>query len=209
MKTGDIQRQLKSLRAEITEHAKKHPWLLLAAGVGGLLTGWLGRTRIPQLLTYITNSQRDDWFGPLRAIPFPQPGNPEAVLITNDFERENVITETFPILGTIRIHRAAAPSLHRIMSEIESKGWAYKIKTFDGSYVPRFVRGSDTSLSSHAFATSIDINARENGQGMPPTKDQEDLAPIFQKHGWYWGKNFTTKTDPMHFEYVLPPRGVI
>lgn len=207
LKPGDIKPELQKLGASIREHAKKHPWLLVAAGVGGLFVGWLGRTRIPQLLDYITTSQRDAWFGPLRAIPFPQPNNPEAVLITNDFERNNVITETFPILGTIRIHKAAAPSLQRIMREIEAKGWAHKIKTFDGSYVPRFVRGSSINLSSHAFATSIDINARENGQGMLPTRDQEDLAPIFEKHGWYWGKKFS-KTDPMHFEYVIPPGGV-
>jgi hypothetical protein len=209
MNRGDIKQKLQSLRATVVsntvEHAKKHPWLLVAAGVGGLFTGFLGRTQIPKILLYLSNSERDNWFGPLRAIKFPIATNPEAVLITNDFEKQNIITETFPIIGSIRIHRQAAPSLRRIMREIEAKGWAHKIKSFNGSFVPRFVRGSETSLSSHAYGTSIDINAAENGQGMEPTEDQKQLAPIFEKHGWYWGDRFKSLRDPMHFEFVLKP----
>lgn len=203
MAQGGFKQRLQAFGADIKQHAKEHPWALIAAGVGGLVVGWLGRTQGFRLLTYVTNSQRDAWFGPLRAIPYPQANNAEAVLITNNFEAENIISETFPIIGKIRIHRLAAPSLQRIMAEIERKGWAHKIKSFDGSFVPRFVRNSTTSLSSHAYGTSVDINAKENGQGMEPTQDQKDIAPIFEKNGWYWGDKFTTLRDPMHFEYVI------
>lgn len=160
----------------------------------------------PAGLVYPTTAQRDAWFGPLTAVPAPTAGNPEAVRITNDFEARNIIRKAFPLVGTIQIHRAAAPSLEAALTDIVNAGLGGELKRFAGSYVPRFVRGSTTNLSSHSYGTSIDVNDHENPQGSPPTAGQARLAPFFERRGWFWADRYkTSKRDPMHFEFILPP----
>ncbi len=183
----------------------KHTQALLAGATGLIVLLWPRKT---SPLSYITTSQRDQWYGPIRFIPLPTIDNPEGISVTNDFYARNIVRKAFPIIGVASIHKLAAPSLEAALREIERKGWASKIRSFEGGYYPRYVRGSSTNLSSHSYGTSIDINAWSNPQGSPPTDDQALLAPIFEKHGWYWGDRFTSKRDPMHFEFIIQPKGV-
>lgn len=162
-------------------------------------------------LHYPTPAERDALYGPLDWEPAPTANNPEAIRITNGFERQIVAVDV-PLLGRVRIHRGAAPSLVRALEEIERLGWGHKIRSFEGGFEPRVVRRLDGTLSgnlsSHAYGTSIDVNAGSNPQGGEATADQRDLAGVFERHGWYWGARFSTP-DPMHFEYVLPPERTV
>lgn len=72
------------------------------------------------------------------------------------------------------------------------------LKTWDGCYVIRNVRGSSTSLSRHSWAMAFDINAAWNGLGVKPVFSKE-FVDIFKSEGFYWGGDFTRK-DGMHFE---------
>lgn len=180
---------------------------LIGAAAGLIAVLWPRKTA-PAKLDYLTTVQRDKYYGPIQYIPSPTTGNPEGVLITNDFHARNIITKDFPLIGKAQIHKIAAPSLEAALQEIQKKGLGSKIKTFAGGYYPRFVRGSQTNLSSHSYGTSIDINADTNPLWGQPTADQQALATIFAKHGWYWGANFS-RPDPMHFEYVIPPQGAV
>ena len=190
----------------------KPSWLLWGLGVGaGLsLLRWLRRVPLPApLLSYLTPAQRDALYGPLSWVPAPSVNNLEAIRITNGFERR-IVSVNLPVLGLVRVHEGAAPSLVRALSEIERRGWTGKIRSFEGGFEPRLVRGSGSSsnnLSSHAYGTSIDVNAGTNPQGGSPTADQRDLAGVFERHGWYWGARFSNP-DPMHFEFVRPPERV-
>ncbi len=177
---------------------------LVASGAGLLVLLWPRKTT---KLDYIDTGTRDRWYGPIRYVPAPIPGNPEGIQITNDFQAQNIVRKDFPIIKLASIHRLAAPSLERALREIQAKGWADKIRSFEGGFYPRFVRNSRTNLSSHSYGTSIDINAGTNPQGGAPTRDQADIAPIFERNGWYWGNRFSYP-DPMHFEYVGKPPGV-
>lgn len=178
----------------------------LAGGLGFLVAIWPRSARAAGPLTYITNAQRDAWYGPITYVPAPVAGNAEGIRITNDFEARNIIRKNFPLIGYAAIHKEAAGPLEAALKEIERKGWGYKVRTFAGGFYPRFVRNSNTSLSSHSYGTSVDINADTMPQGSAPTQDQIDIAPIFEKHGFYWGNKFSYP-DPHHLEYVLPPRG--
>lgn len=177
---------------------------LVASAAGLLVLIWPRKTT---KLDYITPTIRDHWYGPIRYVPAPTPYNAEGVTITNDFKAQNIVTREFPIIGLASIHRLAAPSLEKALREIKAKGWAHKIRSFEGGFYPRYVRGSTTNLSSHSYGTSIDVNAGTNPQGGASTPDQDDIAPIFERNGWYWGKRFSF-TDPMHFEFVGKPKGV-
>lgn len=179
----------------------------IAGGLSFLVAIW-PRSAKAANLSYITNAQRDSWYGPIKYVAAPIAGNPEGIRITNDFEARNIVRENFPLIGFAAIHREAAGPLRAALEEIERKGWGYKIRSYAGGFYPRFVRNSTTSLSSHSYGTSVDINADEMPQGSAPTKDQLDIAPIFEKHGFYFGGKFSYP-DPHHFEYVLPPKGIV
>lgn len=158
----------------------------------------------PAPLRYPSNAEREARFGPLHYVAAPTASNPEAVRITNDFARR-IVRRDFPLIGPADVHELAAPSLMAALSDIEAAGLGPLVRQFAGSWVPRFVRKSKTSLSSHSYGTSIDVNAADNPQGSPPTADQARLAPYFERRGWYWGDRFTTTRDPMHFEFVGAP----
>jgi hypothetical protein len=154
--------------------------------------------------SYISTSERDERFGPLVWTHSPSVTNPERVVVVNSFASDNLVRRTYPELPgnpTIDIHRDAAEPLARVLEDLEERGMLGLIRSYDGVYNPRLVRGSTTNLSSHAYGTSIDLNARENPLGSPPTSDQRRLAEVFEQHGWYWGDRFSRR-DPMHFEWL-------
>lgn len=71
-----------------------------------------------------------------------------------------------------------------------------------GMLVVRNVRGSTTSISNHSWGTAIDLKI----DGVLDVRGDDLvqygltlLAPIFNRHGWYWGAAYRTE-DAMHFE---------
>lgn len=65
------------------------------------------------------------------------------------------------------------------------------VLTYAGSFDPRFIRGSTTTLSNHAFGSAFDINAEWNPLGHTPApKGTEgsvrELVPIAHEYGFYW-----------------------
>jgi Putative peptidoglycan binding domain/D-alanyl-D-alanine carboxypeptidase len=73
-----------------------------------------------------------------------------------------------------------------------------------GMLCARLVRGSAVSISNHSWGTAIDLTL--NGQ-LDPRGDQNRttqrglalIAPIFNRHKFYWGAGFPIE-DSMHFE---------
>jgi peptidoglycan hydrolase-like protein with peptidoglycan-binding domain len=66
----------------------------------------------------------------------------------------------------------------------------------------RYVRGSETAISTHSWGIAIDLKV--DGELDKPYDQKVQyglslLAPIFNKHGWYWGAAFPNE-DAMHFE---------
>lgn len=71
-----------------------------------------------------------------------------------------------------------------------------------GMLCARFVRGSTTSISNHSWGAAIDLNLNGQLDERGNNKTQRGLAaiaPIFNRHEWYWGAGFPTE-DAMHFE---------
>lgn len=97
----------------------------------------------------------------------------------------------------------AVESLTEVMADIKSE----EPEVFDalgtaGMLCARLVRGSKSSISNHSWGMAVDLNL--NGQLDAPGngKTQRGLAriaPIFNRHGWYWGAAFP-REDAMHFE---------
>jgi hypothetical protein len=73
-----------------------------------------------------------------------------------------------------------------------------------GMLCARLVRGSATSISNHSWGTAIDLtlNGLLDQRGDKNRTTQVGLAriaPIFNRHKWYWGAGFPIE-DSMHFE---------
>jgi D-alanyl-D-alanine carboxypeptidase len=113
----------------------------------------------------------------------------------------------FPQSGKIKFHRKAAPHLQAAIAEISRKGLIGKIRSFDGAWVPRTIRGSGGTYSAHAFGIALDINSKWNSLGKPPLLPDQDgstveLVPIFESHGFYWGGRFRMP-EGGHFQYGI------
>jgi D-alanyl-D-alanine carboxypeptidase/Putative peptidoglycan binding domain len=71
-----------------------------------------------------------------------------------------------------------------------------------GMLCVRNIRGSATGISNHSWGTAIDLTLAGALDRYGDGKVQYGLtliAPIFNRHGWYWGAVFG-KEDGMHFE---------
>ena len=71
-----------------------------------------------------------------------------------------------------------------------------------GMLCARFVRGSTSALSNHSWGTAIDLTLDGNLDRRGDRRVQVGLvhiAPIFNRHGWFWGAGFPVE-DAMHFE---------
>lgn len=173
----------------------------------------LGFPPEPAFRPLSSTDERQRRFGPLHYEPAPRPDNPEAIRILDGWEADNIVTVTIPQLagveglhkaGRVRFHRKAAAQLVALWAAWEKRGLVARVRTWAGAYAPRFIRGSRTVLSNHAFGTAFDINAAWNPLGAQPALPGTpgcllDLVPVAQEFGFYWGGHFTRR-DGMHFE---------
>jgi len=152
-------------------------------------------------------------FGQIVAKAAPTPSNPERIIITNGFEA-NIVSRVVPQLvgiegalasGKVSVHRLVADQLVSLWAAWERLGLVGLVTGFGGLWVPRFVRGSTTTLSNHAWGTAFDINVSANYLWHLPAFPGENgslfkLVPIAQDYGFGWGGHYRGRLDGMHFE---------
>ena len=163
-----------------------------------------------------SDSARKRMFEELRFKAAPTPQNREAIKVLDDWETRNIQTVMLPELkgisvfgktssGRMRFHRKAADQLRALWAGWGDAGLIDRILTYEGSYNPRFSRGSRKKLSNHAYGTAFDINANWNGLGRIPALEGapgsvRELVEIANDHGFFWGGHFKHRPDGMHFE---------
>ena len=159
-------------------------------------------------------ASRQKLFGAFKFEAAPVAGNRENIRILGDWEERQIVRVEVPQLrgiagapasGKISFHRAAAPQLLRLWQAWEEAGLLHLVKTWDGSFVPRFVRGSRSNLSNHSFGGAFDINASFNSLGTRPALvgrqgSVRELVPLANKFGFFWGGHYAGRADGMHFE---------
>lgn len=96
-------------------------------------------------------------------------------------------------------HKKLVTQFQKVFNEINEKGLAKEVYSFDGCWNVRKVRGG-TKLSLHSWAIAIDINYEGNELGNNSPKMPKSLIDIFAKYNFYWGGYFS-RCDGMHFEY--------
>lgn len=171
---------------------------------------WPPKPSFPQL----TAAQRQQVFTQFSFTPAPTPGNPEAIKMDQAWARANIAMVEIPQLRGVPgapsgpprfpFHRLAQHQVSGLFTAWGSLGLLGLVKSWGGSFAPRFVRGSRTALSNHSYGTAFDINVAWNGLGVTPALVGRDgsvrrLVPVANKLGIYWGGHFS-RPDGMHFE---------
>jgi len=102
------------------------------------------------------------------------------------------------------LHKKVKGQWKAILSEIEAQGLGKDLLTCGGSWAPRFVRGSRTTFSSHAFGTAIDFNVPWNYMRQTPARKGKkgylgNIVAICKHYKVYSGAWFR-RLDGMHLE---------
>jgi len=159
---------------------------------------------------------RQKVFGKFQFEPSPTPKNKERIKILGNWEKQNIVSLQLPELkgidvfgkpssGRMRFHKKAADQLKGLWSSWGKNDLIHLIRSYEGSFVPRFIRGSKETLSNHAFGSAFDINMKWNRLGKIPAPvgsegSVRELIPIAHEFGFYWGGHFRNRPDGMHFE---------
>ena len=122
--------------------------------------------------------------------------------ITHQTLRTLVITKD---VGPFRVRglKPAVDSLVEVLADIEREEPTVFVGLGTaGMLCARFVRNSTTAISNHSWGMAIDLNLNGDLDRPGNGKTQRGLAqiaPIFNRHKWYWGAGFP-REDAMHFE---------
>lgn len=192
------------------------------------------------------NASRNKALGCFRFILQPQSvrPDPETIVIkgscdgkVKDWVSENIVNFDIPQLQfasgfnhRFRCHKLIAPKVKDLFEAWEKEDLLHLFLTFDGAFVPRYIRHlkhpplppeghspkdsvAVDHLSNHAFGSAFDVNAEKNPQAVspPPEVDAKGsvrlLVPTANKLGFFWGGHYRppTKFDGMHFEFANFP----
>ncbi|MEP6477439.1 MAG: M15 family metallopeptidase [Actinomycetota bacterium] len=136
----------------------------------------------------------------------PVPGDPGYLQVDPRWVDTHIVTVTIPVLGRVTCNRALMPQLRGAMQELDERGLASLIHTYNGCYVPRFINRIPTaSISHHTWGVAFDCNAATNPFGSPTHQDAR-LVEILRRWGFTWGGDFIVP-DGNHFEYRRPSAG--
>lgn len=133
---------------------------------------------------------------------------------------------TTTVYMKMKVNRVVAPLIQAAMEEAYNANDGTVIRSYDGAYNVRSMRGS-SSTSAHAFGAAIDLNASSgnstysNGFGSYSYSNQsahDSMAEnhtkyevfyeggayveAFKHYGFVWGGDFNGTQDGMHFSFV-------
>ena len=161
----------------------------------------------------LSSEERERTFGgPFDWVHRPANDNPENIEIRGGWEADNIVSVDLPELAEatrgefrgMQWNKRARKQLEDLWKAWKAAGLLPLIKTYEGAFVPRLVRGSTKSISNHAYGTAFDINYEWNQLGKTPARPGTngsvwELVPLAHEHGFFWG-GFFSRGDGMHFE---------
>lgn len=173
----------------------------------------------PTNIKPLLGASKEQTFGKIEYISAPTIKNPEAIKITNGYRKNNIVLFKNPYLAKIlggkykrmRFHKDCKYQMLQLWKAWDKAGLLEGIISYGGTYIARYIRGSRTNLSNHAYGTAFDINIVWNRLGRTPALVGQkgcvrELVEIAEEWGFYWGGHFSRK-DGMHFEiYKIIPK---
>lgn len=170
----------------------------------------------PPFKPLVSNAEREKVFGKFSYRHSPVRGNPERIVVTDNWYGNNMVIIQVPELAEatggkftrVACHKLVAWQMQTFWRAMRDRGLLHHVVSYEGCYNPRFIRGSRTTLSNHAWGTALDINAWYNKLGHTPAAPgkQGSVMPLVElahEYGFYWGGHFS-RMDGMHFEVAVP-----
>jgi hypothetical protein len=102
---------------------------------------------------------------------------------------------------TIYIHKDFKDLLLPAFQKLEQLNLHTEIKSFDGCFNIRLVRGSKRVYSIHSWGCAIDLNALDNPLASEG-KWSKAFIEVMVNATIYCGQNWIGRKDPMHFAIV-------
>jgi hypothetical protein len=190
---------------------------------------------MPANLTSPSNDSRNDLFTCFNFLQHSRPPRPdaEAIIIKDacdgsagDWVAAKIIEVDLPQLrfargyhGRFRCHAKAVGHFRRLFEAWETADLLHLIISYDGCFVPRYIRKRAphptkghpakssrevSALSNHSFGSAFDINFTDNQLGEVPALcgqrgSVRELVEAANAEGVFWGGHFA-RLDGMHFE---------
>ena len=165
----------------------------------------------PDGVQYLNEREIIQIFGDLRPIQERANG---AITVSTQFTAKIVRVQVpelaniagAPQLGVVECHEKIVNHLKAAFQQIAAAGLLDRIVRWDGLFVPRHIlHDRSRGLSTHSWGIAFDINAKYNGYNAVPAPkgaygSVEELVPIFEANGFYWGGRFS-HPDGMHFQW--------
>lgn len=112
------------------------------------------------------------------------------------------------LVPRFQIHAKCKSALDRVFAAVwktcgESQDRVEEIglHLWGGAYNYRPIRGS-SRLSCHAFGAAIDLDPDHNPMGHGRGRMPADVVAAFKAEGAFWGGDFHSRLDPMHFQFA-------
>lgn len=133
------------------------------------------------------------------------PGSPAAA----QYRKQHIVTID---VGGVRllVRREVAPLFAGFIRAIVAGGYSLDGRADDWGYASRYIRGLEAQhvLSNHAWGLAVDLNAADHPLGRRGTGVPDWVVKEAHRWGLFWGGNYKTRPDEMHFEYVDRPEDV-
>jgi hypothetical protein len=139
----------------------------------------------------------------LDIIGHPGALDPECATPTNEKLKALLVKKKVDPLGTVEGLRPAVEALERVLARVKEKlPVLFGQLGTEGMLCCRLIRGSNHSISNHAWGTAIDFTVKKVLEELGSSKVQLGtwaMAPFFNDEKFFWGAGFS-RHDSMHFE---------
>lgn len=143
---------------------------------------------------------------------------PEGIPNSSQEMTSYLTTVTVPIMDSsgnsstmqLTVHRKVAASVVAAFTEIKNSG--FPIRNGDTAAYCWRNMVSGNNISAHSYGIAIDVNWNSNPMekktsgkyrpGEDPYSVTPEVVAIFEKYGFYWGGNWKSSKDYMHFSYT-------
>jgi D-alanyl-D-alanine carboxypeptidase len=121
-------------------------------------------------------------------------------LILPTLTKKIINTATGKVWDKVYCNIDMAKPLVETIEFLHIKNLLNEIKSFDGCFNIRDVRGISGRQSLHSWGLAIDFNADDNALGCKPTWSRQFIFAM-RLMGWEWGGDFG-RCDGMHFSWI-------
>ncbi len=96
-------------------------------------------------------------------------------------------------------HRLAVDNFVAAFKNIQDAGLASQFTEFNGIYAARPIRGQESHPSTHSWGIAVDMEASKFPLGSHK-RMPDGIIRAFQAAGFFYGGDFKSRKDPMHFQ---------